>query len=52
MLRDITAGSIVGPVRQGRALGGVAYRAGTGWDAATGLGAPRRALVSALAARR
>lgn len=42
-LRDITSGSIVGPTSDGAHVGGVAYRAGPGWDAATGWGSPRAA---------
>lgn len=49
-LRDITSGSSVGPIRNGTRLGGIAFRAGPGWDAVTGLGSPRAdVLVPALA---
>ena len=42
-LRDITTGGIVGPKRGGSGTGGIVFRAGPGWDAATGLGSPRAA---------
>ena len=42
-LRDITTGGIVGPKRDGSGTGGIVFRAGPGWDAATGLGSPRAA---------
>jgi len=44
-LRDITSGGIVGPKPDGSGTGGVAYTAGPGWDAATGLGSPRAAAL-------
>lgn len=40
-LRDIVAGSSVGPIAGGAKLGGIAFRATPGWDAVTGLGSPR-----------
>ncbi|HKO24468.1 MAG TPA: S53 family peptidase [Chloroflexota bacterium] len=40
-LRDIMTGGIVGPKRDGSGPGGIVFRAGPGWDAATGLGSPR-----------
>ncbi len=45
VLNDITTGSIVGPLDNGARLGGATYRALPGWDAATGLGAPRTAAL-------
>jgi subtilase family serine protease len=42
-LHDITTGGIVGPKRDGSGPGGIVFRAGPGWDAATGLGSPRAA---------
>lgn len=44
-LRNITTGGIVGPSGDGTSVGGVAYRAGPGWSAATGLGTPRAATL-------
>jgi subtilase family serine protease len=44
-LRDITTGSSVGPIDGGGHLGGVAFSAGPGWDAVTGLGTPRAATL-------
>lgn len=40
-LRDITTGGIAAPRHDGAGVQGTAYRAGPGWDAATGLGSPR-----------
>lgn len=39
-LRDITTGGIAAPARDGSGVHGTAFRAGPGWDAATGLGSP------------
>lgn len=45
VLRDVTQGGIAGPGH----TGAIAYRAGPGWDAATGLGSPRvPGLIAAL----
>ncbi len=57
VLRDITTGGIAAPSGDPRGLHGIAFRAGPGWDPATGLGSPRAAslvpdLVNDLAAHR
>jgi len=44
-LRDIGSGGIAGPKRDGSGTIGIAFRAGRGWDAATGWGSPRAALL-------
>lgn len=44
-LRDIMTGAISAPARNGNGVSGSAYRAGAGWDAATGLGSPRAATL-------
>lgn len=44
-LRDIGSGGIAGPKRDGSGTTGIAFRAGRGWDAATGWGSPRAAAL-------
>ena len=43
--RDITSGGITGPKRDGSGTIGIAFRAGRGWDAATGWGSPQAAAL-------